>query len=85
MNTQAADFLIGLATNPGRLARFSAARRKALAGVGGLSEQDRARLLSDDPEQVHDVVDAGVVKFFAAAIKIKPKKKGAKKKGTKKK
>jgi len=85
MNTQAADFLIRLATDPDRLARFSAARRKALAGVGGLSEQDRARLLSNDPEQVHDVVDAGGERFFAAGIKKKPKKKGAKKKGTKKK
>ncbi len=81
MNTQAADFLIGLATDPDRLARFSSARRKVLAGVGGISEQDRARLLSDDPEQVHDVVDAGGERFFAAGIKKKkPKKKGSKKK-----
>jgi len=84
MNTQAADYLIGLATDPDGLARFSAARRKLLAGVGGLSEQDRRRLLSDDPAQVNDVVDPGGERFFGASIKKPPKKKPSKRKPKKK-
>lgn len=86
MSDDVRDFLIDLASDADRQARFRANPRKELAGTR-LTDEERGIVMSGDPSQVRRLVtadDNGAPQLSAAKRKG-TKKKGAKKKGGKKK